>query len=343
MPLAEINWKHFLEPGSVPPPDVFFTILEDQPSDAVSELEHCMGVSTISESEVLEDPAEDSVESSGTSPVSTQSTVSSQLTSKLHSTQRVVSAHKFLLAATSSVFGRQFYGPLRENSNEIVVKETTFEAFSTMINYIYIPPGESFSLDHLKDPQSLCEIYNIGERYQLEELKLIAFKVLSALPINSENLISTAVIAKHWSAFPEVSEKLLQKCTNYINQEMKTAKDVYKLMFHTKENCQDADSDLLFELLRNNAGRPKTISENTCTNCKRKLDNCVDGQYATGLEDPPILEHGVMVKTLIAEHVFTIQSLHHEKEELEEVDTFPKNGDPLSFSVKVQPTNEVFP
>ena len=223
-----------------------------------------------------------------------------------------------------------------------MVKETTFEAFSAMINYLYNPPGESFSLDHLKDPQSLCEIYNIGERYQLEELKTIVQKVLSALPVNSENLISTAVIAKHWSVFPEISEKLLQKCTNFLNQEMKTAKDVYKLMFHTKENCPDADSDLLFELLRNNAGRPKMTSENTCTNCKRQI--CVHGRYATGLEDPPILEHGVMVKTITeSETVFTIQSLHHEKEQLEEVDTFPKNGDPLSFRAKVQPTNKVFP
>ena len=123
---------------------------------------------------------------------------------------------------------------------------------------------------------------------------------------------------------------------------MKTAKDVYKLMFHTKENCPDADSDLLFELLRNNAGRPKMTSENTCTNCKRQI--CVHGRYATGLEDPPILEHGVMVKTITeSETVFTIQSLHHEKEQLEEVDTFPKNGDPLSFSVRVQPTNKVLP
>lgn len=55
MPLAEINWKKFLEPGSVPPPDVFFTILEDQPSDAMSKLEDCVGVSKFSES----DPAAD--------------------------------------------------------------------------------------------------------------------------------------------------------------------------------------------------------------------------------------------------------------------------------------------
>ena len=225
-----------------------------------------------------------------------------------------------------------------------MVKEITFKGILCHDQLPHNPPGESFSLDHLKDPQSLCEIYNIGERYQLEELKTIVQKVLSALPINSENLISTAVIAKHWSVFPEISEKLLQKCTNFLNQEMKTAKDVYKLMFHTKENCPVADSELLFELLRKNAGRPKTTSENTCTNCRRQFDNCVHGRYATGLEDPPILEHGVMVKTITeSETVFTIQSLHHEKEQLEEVDTFPKNGDPLSFSVKVQPTNKVLP
>ena len=74
----------------------------------------------------------------------------------------------------------------------------------------------------------------------------------------------------------------------------------------------------------------------------REFDHCVHGQYATGLEDPPILKHGVMVKNITGQ-VFTIQSLHHDKEQSEEVDTFPKNGDPLCFSVKVQPTNEVLP
>ena len=277
MPLAEINWKKFLEPGSVPPPDVFFTILEDQPSDEMSELEDCVGVSEFSES----DPAEDSVDRSGASPVDVQTTVLSQL----HSTHRVVPAHKFLLAAACPVFGRQFYGPLKEDSNEVVIKETTVEAFSAMINYLYNPPGESFSLDHLKDPQSLCEVFNIAERYQLEELKLIVYNVLSALPINKENLMTTAIIAKHWCVFPKVSEMLLEKCTNFLRHTLKTAADVYELMFHTRENCPDADPELLHELLRNNAGRPKTIAEKTCLNCKREFYRCVNGQYATGLED----------------------------------------------------------
>ena len=77
------------------------------------------------------------------------------------------------------------------------------------------------------------------------------------------------------------------------------------------------------------------ISEKTCLNCKREFYPCLNGQYATGLEDPPILKRGVMVRT-ITEKVYTIQSLHHEMEESQEVDTFPKN-----FSVKVQPSNEV--
>ena len=132
----------------------------------------------------------------------------------------------------------------------MVIKETTVEAFSTMINYLYNPLGERFSLDHLKDPQSLCEVFNIAERYQLEELKLIVYKVLSAFPINKENLMSTAIVAKHWCVFPKVSEMLLEKCTNFLCHEMKSSADVYEFMFHTKENCPDADLELLFELLQ---------------------------------------------------------------------------------------------
>ena len=164
-------------------------------------------------------------------------------------------------------------GSLREASNVVLIKDTTFEAFATMINYLYNPPGKSFSLSHLKCPQGLCEIYNIAERYQLENLKLIVYAVISALSINSENLLFAAATAKRWYVFPNVSEILLEKCATFLAEKMKTAEDVFKLMLLTKENYPDADPDLLQELLRMNAEKPKS-----CSNCKRGLAHCVHGQ-----------------------------------------------------------------
>ena len=48
-----------------------------------------------------------------------------------------IGAHKLLLAGVSPVFHGMFYGPMKE-TGEVVVKETTPDAFKTMIKYI--PP-----------------------------------------------------------------------------------------------------------------------------------------------------------------------------------------------------------
>ena len=47
-----------------------------------------------------------------------------------------VRAHKLLLAGVSPVFKGMFFGPVKETTEVVEVKETTPEAFGTMISYI---------------------------------------------------------------------------------------------------------------------------------------------------------------------------------------------------------------
>ena len=54
---------------------------------------------------------------------------------------RTIGAHKNFLAGVSPVFRRMLFGPLKESKDVIEVKDTTFEAFNTMIDYIYKPPS----------------------------------------------------------------------------------------------------------------------------------------------------------------------------------------------------------
>ena len=89
---------------------------------------------------------------------------------------------------------------------------------------------------------------------------------------------------------------------------MKTAEDVFRLMLHTKESYPDADPDLLQELLRMNAEKPKI-----CSNCRRGLAHCVHGRSVTGLEDPPVLAKDVRVRSTGYRGIVTIESLHHRK------------------------------
>ena len=110
-----------------------------------------------------------------------------------------VPAHKFLLAGASPVFRRQFFGAAKENTSEVVIKDTTVEAFTTMIKFLYIDPHpKQFSLKYIDCPQRLCEVVNISERYQIPDLLKIAKAALENLPVTEENLIFTATIAKNY-------------------------------------------------------------------------------------------------------------------------------------------------
>ena len=55
-----------------------------------------------------------------------------------------IGAHKIFLAGVSTVFMRMFFGLLKETREVIEVRGTTSEAFTTMIDYIFKPPGRFF-------------------------------------------------------------------------------------------------------------------------------------------------------------------------------------------------------
>ena len=47
--------------------------------------------------------------------------------------RKTIGAHRLILAAVSPVFRGMFFGPMKDTSEVIDVKETTAEAFETMI------------------------------------------------------------------------------------------------------------------------------------------------------------------------------------------------------------------
>ena len=62
-----------------------------------------------------------------------------------------VSVHRLLLAGVSPVFRKQFFGPMKTTWEKVEAKETTTDAFTTMINYIYKPNvSKRFSLHIIK-------------------------------------------------------------------------------------------------------------------------------------------------------------------------------------------------
>ena len=75
------------------------------------------------------------VESEGNNSVTEEG--SDKGVKKVKKDKREIKAHKFILAASSPVFKGMFFGPMKESKDVIDVKETTFESFKKLIEYIY--------------------------------------------------------------------------------------------------------------------------------------------------------------------------------------------------------------
>ena len=163
-----------------------------------------------------------------------------------------VFAHRLLLAGASPVFRKQFFGALKEGADEVVVRDTTIEAFTTMIQFMYMAPEETekFALKFRNCAQSLCELVNISERYQILDLNKMAKSALENFLVTEENLIFTATTAKNYSVFEDVSSMLTEKCLYFLATSLTTAKDVFSLIVKTGEAFPDADMDILYDLLK---------------------------------------------------------------------------------------------
>ena len=90
-----------------------------------------------------------------------------------------IRAHSQLLGGVSPVFRKQIFGPMKDEKEGIEVKETTAEAFQTMIDFIYRKAGQdTFSMDNIKCPQTQFEVLELAERYQVWDLKTPVKKAL---------------------------------------------------------------------------------------------------------------------------------------------------------------------
>ena len=120
-----------------------------------------------------------------------------------------VLAHRLLLAGSSPVFRKQFFGPMKKEQEVIEIQDTTVEAFTVMINFIYRAPTVSFTI--LQNcPQKLCEILNISERYQVSSLTGIVRERIQKFTVTSRNMMFTAASAKNYAVFDDVSKILTE-------------------------------------------------------------------------------------------------------------------------------------
>ena len=162
-----------------------------------------------------------------------------------------IGAHRFVLAAVSPVFRRMFFGPMQEMAEVVEVKDTTPEAFDTMIKYTYNPLSEgTFNLDRISCPQRLFELLSLANRYQVLKLATMASEALESLAITRETMIFTATVARNYKGvFDDLSRKLTMKCLKFLFDTTSGGGDICALITETVDNFPGANLDILRELI----------------------------------------------------------------------------------------------
>ena len=152
----------------------------------------------------------------------------------------------------SPVFGGMFCGPMKETGKIVEVEGTTFEAFDTMVKYIYNPPGgDPFNLDQIRCPQKLFELLALANKYQLAKLTMMASDALESLTITRDNMIYTATVSKIYAGtlFADLSKTLTMKCLKFLFDTTSGGGDICALIKETVDNFPGANLDILRELI----------------------------------------------------------------------------------------------
>ena len=157
-----------------------------------------------------------------------------------------------MLAGVSPVFKGMFFGRMQDTAEVVEVKETTAEAFETMINFIYDPlHGETaFNLSQISCPQKLFELLALATKYQIWKLATLTSDALKTLPITKENLIFTATVAKNYkAAFEDDSTPLMVRCLKFLIHTTSNNGGICSLIKRTTEHFPEANLEVLRELI----------------------------------------------------------------------------------------------
>lgn len=133
-------------------------------------------------------------------------------------------AHKYFLASVSSVFRKQFFGKLAERKKIIDIKETTYDAFKFLLNYIY--NGSDVWMKGEGNLEEMFEIINLAEKYDIRTLREEIPKHLDEFDIEENNVLEVSRTAEVFKHFESVSTQLLTKCSDFLKLVLKTDDDI---------------------------------------------------------------------------------------------------------------------
>ena len=138
--------------------------------------------------------------------------------------------HKAIMALKSPVFKAMLFGPMKETGDSIKIKGTSLFAFKRILNYIHDVEEEEcwpWSID----VSELVRIIDLSERFNLDGLKEKTIKHADRVFLfPKERLLEIARVAEEHHRYKELSESLLENCTNLLSAIIETPEHFNELV-----------------------------------------------------------------------------------------------------------------
>jgi len=174
-------------------------------------------------------------------------------------------AHKLVLAFGSEVFMAQFYGPFKEERDTIPVEDSSFDAFKMLLDLLY---NKKVIFENL-DFQLLGDLFNLANKFLLDEIKDSIIQEISSRKMVSEKLLEAATVAEDQAHMERFSEALSEVCVKFVKENIQS---VFKIF---DSEAPGGDNSLILHRLMAKGNR----IQNVCENCKH--EPCLHDQVLT--------------------------------------------------------------
>jgi len=124
----------------------------------------------------------------------------------------IFQAHKYYMALVSEVLRARFFGSLKENSDILVVRGTTAQAFEVLIKYVY---HKNCGLEN-KTVKELFEVANLAEMYDVSDLMTEVGVAIARVPVTLRNAVELAHTAEQFSILSSASRCLMSSCITFL-------------------------------------------------------------------------------------------------------------------------------
>ena len=175
-------------------------------------------------------------------------------------------ALKILLSVRNKVFRAMFSENFKESKDKtVVIEETSFEAFKTLILFLY---SDQLVLKDDNDLKLIKEVCELSDRYDSRRLLEKVGQHLKEMPFNAENLYDITLFA-----FNHKIDELMAKMLTYLDIFMDeiVKKDIKQLC-----ELNDSTNDKLLELIVNNY---RNLIGAECKRCEIINMNFETGSY----------------------------------------------------------------